>query len=53
VYVFPNVNAFFRAKSLSLGNLSQLTNFQKLSTVSNIVTILHFYYKVLVLMKII
>jgi len=43
MYVFPNVECIFSAKSFGLGNLSLLTNFHKLSTVSNTVTIVHFY----------
>ena len=31
-YVFPNIECIFSAKSLSLANLSLLTNFQKLSS---------------------
>jgi len=42
VYVFPNVERIFIAKFFSLGNLSSLTNFQKLSTVSNTVTVVDF-----------
>ena len=42
VYVFSNVECIFSAKWFSLGNLSLLTNFQKLSTVSVTVTIVHF-----------
>jgi len=42
VYVLPNVECIFGAKPLSFGNLSLLTNFTKLSSVSNTVTIVHF-----------
>jgi len=45
VYVFPNVESIASAKSFSLGNLSLLNNFQKLSTVSNAVTILYICIK--------
>jgi len=38
-YMFPNIECIFNAKSFSLGNLSLLTNFQKLSTVSNTVSV--------------
>jgi len=38
-YVFPNIERISSTKSLSLGNLSLLTNFQKLFTVSNTVSI--------------
>jgi len=43
VCVLPNVESIFSAKSFGLGNLSLLTDFQKLSTVFNTVTIAHFY----------
>ena len=43
MYVFPNVERIFIAKSFSLGNLSLLTNYQKLFTVSNTVSILIAY----------
>jgi len=33
IYVLPNITCIFIVKSLSLGNLSLLTNFQKLSTI--------------------
>ena len=36
--MFPNVKCIFSAKWFTLGNLSLLTNFQKLSTVSITVT---------------
>ena len=39
LHVFPNVQRIFSAKSFSLGNLFLLTNFQKLFTVCNTVTI--------------
>jgi len=38
--VFPKVESIFSAKSFSLENLSLLTNFQKLFTVSNTVSII-------------
>jgi len=41
--MFPKVECIFNAKWFSLGNLSLLTNFQTLSTVSITVTIVHFY----------
>ena len=31
IYVFPNIECIFSAKSFSLGNLSLLTNFQNIS----------------------
>ena len=40
MYAFPHTECIFSAKSFSLGNLSLL---QKLSTVSKIVMIVHFY----------
>jgi len=43
VSMFLNVECIFSAKWFSLGNLSLLTNFQKLCTVSITVTIVHFY----------
>jgi len=39
LYVFPNVQRIFSAKSFSLGNLFLLTNVQKFFTVSNTVSI--------------
>jgi len=39
MYVFPNLERIFSAKSFSLGNLFLLINFQKLFTVSNTVSI--------------
>jgi len=39
VYVFPNLERIFSAKSFSLGNLFMLVNFQKLFPVSNAVSI--------------
>ena len=46
LYVFPNVQRIFTAKSFSLGNLFLLTNFQNLFTVSNTVTIVdHIFIK--------
>jgi len=46
MYVFPHFEGIFSAISFSLGNLSLLTNFQKLFTVSiPIVYNLHFYFK--------
>jgi len=41
-HVFPNVECIFSAKFFSSGNLSLLTYFTKLSSVSNTVTIAHF-----------
>jgi len=41
-HVFPNIECIFSAKSFSLGNLSLLTNFHKLSAVSNTVNIVRF-----------
>jgi len=35
--MFPNIEYIFSAKSFSLGNSTLLTNFQKLSAVSNTV----------------
>jgi len=43
VHVLPNAECTFSAKSFRLGNLSLLTNFTKLSSISNTVTIVHFY----------
>jgi len=40
-YVFPNTVCFFSVKSFSLGSLPLLTNFQKLFTVSNTISIVH------------
>jgi len=46
LYVLPNVQRIFSAKSFSLANLFLLTNFQKLFTVSNTVTIVaHIFIK--------
>jgi len=42
-YVLPNVECIVNAKSFSLANLSQLTNFQKLSAISRTVSIVRFY----------
>jgi len=42
-HVFTKIECIFSAKSFSLGNLSLLTSFQKLSTISNTVIIVHFY----------
>jgi len=42
-HVFPNIECIFCAKSFSLGYLSLLSNFEKLSTVSNTVSIVPFY----------
>jgi len=42
-YVFPNIECIFGAKSFILGNLILLINFQKLTAVSNTVSIVHFY----------
>jgi len=44
MYVFPNVERIFIAKSFSLENLSLLTNFQKLFTVSNTVSIVAYIF---------
>jgi len=42
-YVFPNIKCIFSAKSFSFGNLHLLTNFLKLSTVSDTVSIVPFH----------
>jgi len=44
MYVFPHVKRIFIAKFFSLGNLSLLTNFQKLFTVSNTVSIVAYIF---------
>jgi len=44
-FVFPNIECMFSAKSFSLRNLCLLTNFQKLSAVSNAVRSVHSYLK--------
>jgi len=44
MYMFPKVERIFSAKSFSLGNLSLLTNFQKLFTVSNSVSIVAYIF---------
>jgi len=44
MYVFPNGERIFIAKLFSLGNLSLLTNFQKLITVTNIVSIVAYIF---------
>ena len=44
-YVIPNIECIFSAKSFILGNLSWLTNFQKLPTVSNTVNVGYIFMK--------
>jgi len=41
--VFPNIECIFNAKSFSFKNLFLLTNLQKLSAVSNTVSIVQIY----------
>jgi len=48
-HVCVNIECNFSAKSFTLKNLSSLTNFQKLSAVSNNICIAHFYWKILCL----
>jgi len=50
-HVCVNIEFNFSAKSFTLKNLSSLTNFQKLSAVSNNVCIVHFYWKMLCLFQ--
>ena len=50
-HVFLNIDCIFSAKSFSLKNLCSLTNFQKLSAVSNTISIVHFYWKMLCLFQ--
>jgi len=50
---FPNIQCIYRAKFTSFGNLSLLTNFQKISAVwPNTVSIVHCHSKVPCLFKI-
>jgi len=44
MYVFPYVERIFSAKSFSLENLSLPTNFQKLLTISNTVSIIAYIF---------
>jgi len=44
MFVFPNVERIFSEKSFTLGNLPLLTNFQKLFTVSNTVSIVAYIF---------